>query len=134
MISGESIIKKDLLNKMASFDFRDIFSEVEYTYKLAKEGIAVNQPQDLSVYKSINKFEIRIPSLSKRLALFWANWLKPQKNIAREFLFSLTAPNFFVCILTYFLLLKHSYIFPFWIDYSTILITSIVLLLAFCMS
>ena len=128
------VIKKDLLNKIASFDFKDLISEVEYTYKLVKEGVVVYQPHDLNVYKSIEKFDFRIPSLSKRLSIFWSSWLKPQNIKAREFLFSLTAPNFLVCILAYLLLLKHSYIFPFWVDYSTILITFTILILAFCMS
>ena len=134
LCSDSFVIKKDLLNKIATFDFRDIISEVEYTYKLAKEGVIVYQPQDLCVYKSIEKFDFRIPSLSKRFSIFWSNWLKPQRNIAKEFLFSLTAPNLLCCVLGYFLLLKHSYIFPFWVDYSTILITFIILILAFCMS
>ncbi len=128
------IIKKDLLNKIATFDFRNIISEVEYTYKLIKENVKVFQPQDLCVYRSIENFDYRIPSLSKRLSIFWSNWMKPQPLQAREFLFSLVNPNLLVCILSYFLLLKHSYIFPFWVDYSTILITSIILILAFCMS
>lgn len=128
------IIKKDLLNKMASFDFKDIVSETEYTYNLAKMGIKVALIDDLNVYDSINKFDFRIPSLSKRLSLFWGNIVKPQKLLAREFLFSLAAPNWLVCFIIYFLLLKHAYIFPFWVNYSAILITSIILILAFCMS
>ena len=70
------VIKKDLLNKIASFDFRDIVSEVEYTYKLANEGRKVAVIQDLKVYESIEKFDFRIPSLSKRLEIFRANFFK----------------------------------------------------------
>jgi len=128
------VIKKDLLNKMATFDFKDINSEMEYTYKLSKENVRISLPQDLCVYKSIEKYDIRIPSLSKRFSYFWSNWLKPQPFQAREFLFSLITPSWLVCILGYFLLLKHSYQFPFWVNYSAILITSIILILAFCMS
>lgn len=128
------IIKKDLLNKIACFDFRDVFSETEYSYKLAKENINVAQIQDLRVFDSIEKFDYRIPSLSKRFNLFTSNILKPQNMLSREFLFSLIAPNWLVCLISYILVLKHAYIFPFWVSYSTILITSIVLLLAFCAS
>ena len=35
------IIKKDLLNKIASFDFRDLNAEMDYTLKLANEGIKI---------------------------------------------------------------------------------------------
>lgn len=128
------VIKKDLLNKMANFNFRDIFSEVEYTYKLAQENVKVALVEDLRVYDSIEKFDYRIPSLSKRWNFAWANIMKAHNWCAREFLLSMLAPNWLVCILGYLLLLKHSYIFPFWVGYSTILITAIVFTLAFCMS
>ena len=128
------VIKKELLNKMASFDFRDIMSEVDYTYKLAKEGVQVALVNDVRVYNSINTFVYRIPSLSKRLEFLRANFFKSQNFTSREFLSSLAAPNWLVCALIYFVLLKHAYVFPFWVGYSTILITAIVLVLALCMS
>lgn len=128
------VIKKDLLNKLAVYDFRDIISEVEYTYKLAKEGIKVAQIEDLKVYKSIDHFEFRIPSLSKRLNIFWTNLFKQQNWVSREFILSLANPNWLVCLLGYFLLLKHSYIFPFWVGYSTILISFVLLLVVLCIS
>ena len=128
------IIKKDLLNKIASFNFRDIVSEVEYTYKLANEGVKVALIQDLKVYDSIEKFDFRIPSLSKRLEILRTNFLNSENILAKEFLLSLALPNWLTCFIGYFLLLKHSYIFPFWVDYSTILITAILLLIALCLS
>ena len=72
------VINKNLLNKMASFDFRNIFSEVEYTYKLAKEDVSVAFVEDLRVYESIDNFDYRITSLSKRLVLFLNNFFKSQ--------------------------------------------------------
>ena len=128
------VIKKDLLNKIASFKFNDIMSEVEYSYKLATEGIRVALISDINVYTSIDKFDYRIPSLSKRLSFLWNNLIKSQNFIAREFLLSLAAPNWLACLLIYVLLLKQTYIFPFIVNYSTILITSILLILAFCLS
>lgn len=128
------VIRKDLLNKMANFDFRDIISEVEYTLKLAQNDIKVALINDLKVYESIDNFDYRIPSLSKRLSIAWTNLMKPQTFISREFLFSLIAPNWLVFVLTYFFLLKHTYIFPFLVGYSTILISSILLLIALCIS
>jgi len=128
------VIKKDLLNKMASFDFTDIFSEVEYTYKLAKEGYRVALVEDLRVYDSIEKFEIRIPSLSKRLSLFWNNLLQPQDIKAREFLFSLAYPNWFVAFFGYLFVLAHVCIFPLCVSYTTVLVTGLVMLMAFFIS
>lgn len=128
------VIKKELLNKIASFDFRDIVSEMDYTYKLAKEGSRVALIEGLNVYKSINNFDFRIPSLSKRLELFRVNFFNHQELIAKEFLLNMLSPNWLVCILGYYILLKHAYVFPFWVDYSNILITFIILLLALCLS
>ena len=128
------VIKKDLLYKMASFDFRDIISEVQYTLKLAKEGIKVALVDDIKVYRSIEKFDSRIPSLSQRLGIFWSSWLLPQNWTAREFVYSLAAPNWLVCILGYFILLRHSYTFPFYVSYSTLLITAIVLTIGLSIS
>jgi len=128
------VIKKDLLNKMASFNFRDIISEAEYSYKLAKEGYKVAFIDDLKVYTSIENFDYRIPSLSKRLNLLSSNITKPQNLYAREFLLSFASPNWLVFCLAYLIILKHAYFFPFIIDYSTLLISAIILIIAFCLS
>lgn len=128
------VIRKDLLNRIASFDFRDMISEVEYTLKLARENVKVAFVDDLNVYTCIDNFNFRIPSLSKRLNIFWNGITKSQSIMSREFLCSLAAPNWLVCLFAYFILLKHSYIFPFWVDFSTILISSIILLIAFLTS
>lgn len=129
------IIKKELLNRIASFDFRDIISEVNYTIQLAQEGKKVAFIDDLKVYKSIDNFDFRIPSLSRRLGVFQASFLKPQNFVSRELVFSLATPNLLTCFLIYAVLLTHSYKFPLLIgDYSSILITSIILAIAFCFS
>ena len=128
------VIKKNLLNKIGSFDFQDIISEVQYTLKLAKERISVAFVEDLKVYTCIENFDYRIPSLSKRMNIFWANITKTPNFTTQEFIFSLAAPNWLTCILIYFLILRHAYVFPFWVGYSTILITFILLTIAFCIS
>lgn len=128
------IIRKELLNKIATFDFRDLMSEVNYTLKLAHENVKVAYIEDLKVYTSIDNFDFRIPSLSKRLSLFWSNLMKPDTFVAREFLFSLAAPNWLVGFLAYVFLLRHSYVFPFLVSYSAILIACVILLIAFSLS
>lgn len=128
------VIRKDILNKIGCFDFQDKIAEVSYTLKLAKEGIKVAFVEDLKVYTGISNYDSRIPSLSKRFGIFWNNLLGARSFTEQEYLFSLIVPNWLCCVLGYFILLKHSYIFPFWVGYSTILITSVILLLAFCVS
>ena len=128
------VIKKELLNKIGSFEFKDIMEEVSYTLKLAKEDVQVAVVEELKVYTCIDNFDFRIPSLSKRLNMFWTNITKANSLIAREFLCSMTAPNWLVCLIGYYCVLKHAYIFPFWVGYSTILITSIILVIAVCLA
>ncbi|MBE7710982.1 MAG: hypothetical protein E7Z92_02450 [Cyanobacteria bacterium SIG31] len=128
------VIRKDLLNRIATFDFKDMISEVEYTLKLARENVKVAFVEDLNVYTCIDNFDFRIPSLSKRLEVCRSEIAKSQSILSKEFLCSLALPNWLVCVLSYYLLLKHSFYFPFWVDFSTILISSIVLLIAFLTS
>ena len=132
--SDAFVITKDLLNKIASFDFRDINSEMNYTFKLAKEEIKIPLVDDIRVYDSINKFNFRIPSLSQRFNLFRMNIFNVNNNISREFLISLIAPNWLMFAVSYFVLLKHAYRFPFWVSYSSLLITFLVLALSFFVS
>ncbi len=128
------VIKRNILYKMESFDFRNIISELQYTLKLAKDNIKVAFVDDLRVYTCIDKFDLRIPSLSQRLGIFWAQALLPQNWTVKELIFSMAAPNWFVCFLAYFIVLKHAYVFPFYIDYSAVLITAVVFMIACCIS
>ena len=125
------IIKKSLLNHIAIFDFRNIISELEYTIKLAKEGISVATIEDLRVYDSIDKFDFRIPSLSKRLGILFSNFAQPQTNISREMLLSQAAPNWLMFTIGFLFPLIHTHNFPAAISYSTVLLTFVIFLIAF---
>lgn len=128
------VIRKEILSKIASFDFQDKTAEVKYTVKLAREKVYTAFVDELKVYTDISNYDSRIPSLSKRLDVFRENFVHPGNFINQEYVYSLIAPNWLVCILCYALLLSHAYVFPFWVGYATILISFIVLALAFCVS
>lgn len=128
------IIKKSLLNKIESFEFQDKVAEIKYTIKLANEGVYVAFIDDLNVYTSIQNYDSRIPSLSKRINIFWNNVTHCPNFLTLEYVCSLVQPNWLVCLLAYTIILHHAYSFPFWTSYTTILITSILLTLAFCSS
>lgn len=126
------VIKKSLLNRIAVFDFRNILSELEYTLKLAKEEIQVAVIEDLKVYVSIEKFNFRIPSLSKRLGMFFAGVAaQNQSLISRELLLSQAAPNWLMYTIGFMIPLVHTHNFPAAISYSTVLITFVIFLIAF---
>ena len=128
------VIRRDILNKIGSFDFRNKTSEVNYSLKLANEGLQVAQVSDVKVFRNINKYDSRIPSLSKRIGIFWNNFSKCRTFIGFEYITSLLVPNWLACLLIYAMLLGHSYYFPFVVSFSTILISAIILILAFCVS
>ncbi len=135
------VIKRDLLNKIGSFDFRDKISEANYTLKLANENIAVGSINDIKLYREIENFDLRIPSLSKRISIFTQNWTKTKNLKSFEYIASLLIPNWLVCTLCYAFLLSHTYHFggikvlgfiP--VGYFTVLISALTLLLAFSAS
>ena len=135
------VIKKDLLNQIGSFDFKDKIAEVNYTLKLARENISVGSMNDVKVYRSTESIDLRIPSISKRIDIFGQNWAHPGNFLSFEYLFSLLVPNWLLCILIYSYLISHTYHFGgvnvfgiFNADFTIILISFIVLALAFCVS
>ncbi len=127
-------IKRITLNKIDSFDFNNKISETIYTLKLAKENIMTAYVDDLKVYKNIEKYDSRIPSLSKRIEIFWNNITNCKNFKSFEYTASLIAPNMLTCAILYGILLVHSYNFPFIVSFSTMFITFMLLALAFCIS
>lgn len=126
------VIRKSLLNRIAVFDFRNLMSEVEYTLRLAKEGVSVAVVDDMRVYESIDKFDYRVPSLRKRLGLLFSNLSKqPQTGISREFMLFLAAPNWLMFLIGFGIPLVHAHSFPSAIGYSTVLISFVIFLIAF---
>ncbi len=135
------VIERDLLNRIGSFDFRDKISEANYTLKLALEGVPVASVDEVKVYRAIENYDLRIPSLSKRINIFWHNWTKAKNIISFEYVSSLLIPNWLVCILCYAFLLSHTYHFGglkilglFTAGYYGILVMAVMLALAFSIS
>ena len=132
--SDNFVIKKDLLNKIGTFDFQDKISEVNYTLLLANEHVQVAFVDDLNVYTDIKNYDSRISSLSRRLNVFWNTVTQSSNFMSREYSCSLVQPNWLFCICAYLILINHAYKFPFWVSHVTVLISFIVLILAFCLS
>ena len=128
------VIKKDILHRIESFEFQDKAAEILYTIKLTNEGICPAYIDNLKVYTGISNYDSRIPSLSKRINIFRSNFTHSPNILTQEYVCSLIQPNWLACVLIYAILLSHSYTFPFWAGYTTILISSIILALAFCAS
>ena len=125
------VIKKDVLDKIEIFEFQDIIAEIKYTIKLALENIKVSFIDDLKVYTDISNFDSRKPSLSRKLGIFWNMITHSPNYLTFELVASLIQPNWLLLILVYILLLNQ---FSFWVSYTTILITFILFIIAFCIS
>lgn len=135
LINSDSfVIRKQVLDSIGTFDFKDKISEVKYTLELAKEGRKVAFLEDLPVYTAIENYDSRVPSLSQRFSIFWNNIMHPSNFVTKEYLCSLIQPNWLTCVIAYAILIAHSYTMPFWVSYQTILITSIIFILSFCIS
>lgn len=139
--SNTFIIKHDLFNKIGSFDFKDKTSEMNYTLKLAQEDISVASVEDVKIYREVEYYDSRIPSVTKRIGLFKDNWTRLNNITSFEYVYSLLAPNWLTCVFIYLFLLSHTYHFGavkvlglLNVGYYGILITAIILLLAFCAS
>lgn len=128
------IIKRELLTKIGSFDFQNRISEVNYTLKLAKEGVKTSIIDDLKIYTDITNYKSRTPSLSKRLGIFAGNITKCTNFMSFEYICSLASPNWLACLLIYMLLIWHTSFLPFMVSFNAIIISATVFILAFCIS
>lgn len=130
------IMRQDLMEKIGCIDFQNINSELKYSLLLSRIGCKCTFNPNVKTYANINEFDLRIPSLSARLTLFkncftqiWG------KNIVfNEHAWSLLTPNVLVLVLSYAYLLKHSFNYYFIVDFATVLISSLILILGFSIS
>ena len=80
---------------------------------LAGEGYQTAFVEDVKVYTDIANYDLRIPSLSKRIELLWTNFTKCRNFLSTEYLYSQIMPNWLTFALVYGLLLSHSYLSSF---------------------
>lgn len=134
--SGVFIIKKGIVDKIGSVDFKDINSELKYSMLLSKVKCPCTYNPNIQTYVDTANYEFRKPRLSSRLELFkncftqiWA------KNfIFAEHTLSLLNPNIWLVGLIYTVILKHSYRYYFFVDFRIVLLTFLMLIVGFVMS
>ncbi len=134
--SGLFIIKKEIVDKIGGIDFKNIDSELKYSLLLSKIGFRCAYNPNIQTFVNAEGYIFRRPRLSQRLKLF-VNCLKGifTKNfIFTEHVFSLIAPNFWVLVIAYLGLMKHSYRYYFFVDFKVVLFTFILLISGFAIS
>ncbi|MBE7708833.1 MAG: hypothetical protein E7Z93_00110 [Cyanobacteria bacterium SIG32] len=134
--SGLFIIKKEIVDSIGAVDFKDIDSELKYSLLLSKIGFKCTYNPNIQTVVSPDAYEFRRPRISQRITLF-ANCIKKiftPNFVFVEHAFSLIAPNFWLLVLIYLGLMKHSYKYYFFVDFKFVLLTFIILLVGFGIS
>ena len=134
--SGVFIIKKEIVDQIGAVDFKDINSELKYSLLLSKIGCRCTYNPNIQTFVNAEGYVFRRPRLSKRLHLF-AQCLKELRTtnfVFIEHVFSLINPNFWLVVLSYFVIMKHSFKYYFFVDFNVVLFTFILLILGFVIS
>lgn len=134
--SGVFIIKKDIVDKIGSVDFKDINKELKYSLLLSKVGCPCTYNPNIQTYVDTANYEFRKPRLSARLSLFKDCFTKiwSKNYVYAEHTLSLLNPNFWTVMIIYAVILKHSYRYYFFVDFKVVLLSFLILVAAFGIS
>lgn len=134
--SGVFIIKKEIVDRIGEVDFKSIDSELKYSLLLSKIGYKCTYNPNIQTFVNAEGYIFKRPRLSQRLKLF-KNCIRGifTKNfVFTEHVFSLIAPSFWVLVISYLGLMKHSYRYYFFVDFKVVLLTFILLIAGFGIS
>jgi hypothetical protein len=134
--SGVFIIKKDIVDKITTVDFKDINSELKYTLLLSKIGYPCYYNPNIQTFVDTVSYEFRKPKLSARLDLFKSCFTKiwSRNFVFAENTLSLLYPNCLLLLIIYFWLLKHSYNYWFMVDFKVVVFSFMLLIFGFGIS
>lgn len=130
------IMNSEILEKIGCVDFQDINTELKYSLLLSRIGFKCTFNPNIKTYINVDDFDLRIPSLSKRLALFKScfSQIWTKNLVFNEHVLSLLAPNACLLIVSYICLLKHSCNYYFMVDFSVVIVSFVALILGFSIS
>lgn len=134
--SGVFIIKRDIIKQIGEVDFKDINSELKYSLLLSKIKCKCTYNPNIQTIVDTANYMFRKPRLSKRLDLF-RNCL-PQifsnNFVFSEHVLSLIYPNIWLLLIIYAVVLKHSLYYHFMVEFKIVLLSFIMLIVAFGLS
>ena len=134
--SGVFIIKKSIVDEIGSVDFKDINTELKYSMLLSKIKCPCTYNPNIRTYVDTANYEFRKPRLSARLDLFkncfTQIWTK--NFVFAEHTLSLLNPNFWLVMIIYAIIMKHSHRYYFFVDFKIVLLTFLILVAAFGIS
>ncbi len=134
--SGLFVIKKAIVDQIGSVDFKNINSELKYSLLLTKTGYKCSYNPNIQTYVNSEEYIFRRPRISARLKLFvkCLKTLKTKNLVYIEHVFSLISPNFWLVLIAYLGLMKHSYKYYFFVDFKVVLFTFILWVAGFGIS
>ena len=134
--SGVFIVKKSVVDQLGAVDFSDINGELKYSLLLSKTGFKCSYNPNIQTFVNSEEFVFRRPRLSQRLRFFCKCFksLKTTNFVFIEHVFSLISPNFWLLLLAYLVLMKHSYKYYFFVDFKVVLFTFLLLIAGFGIS
>ena len=134
--SGVFIVRKSIVDQIGAVDFKDVNTELKYSLLLSKIGCRCAYNPNIQTFVSSEGYIFRRPRLSVRLKLFvqCLKELKTTNFVFIEHVLSLIAPNFWLLLIAYAGLMKHSYKYYFFVDFKFVLFSFILLLFGFIIS
>lgn len=134
--SGVFVIKKELVDKIGSVDFKDINSELKYSLLLSKVKCPCTYNPNIQTYVDTANYEFRKPRLSARLDLFKNCFTQIWKKnfVFAEHTFSLLNPNIWLVMIIYAVIMKHSYRYYFFVDFKFVFLSFLLLVGGFGIS
>jgi len=130
------VMRQGIIEKIGCIDFQNINTELKYSLLLSKIGFKCVFNTNIKTYIDVDDFNLKIPSLSGRLALFKScfSQIWTKNFVFNEHVLSLLAPNVWILLLAYTYLLKYSCNYYFLVDFTIVVISFVALILGFTIS
>lgn len=129
-------MRKTVLDEIGSLNFKNTNDELKYTIALSNIGVKTGFNSDLKIYVPIDKYDCKIPSLSKRCGLFFDNILKLKSDNLNfnELILSLIYPNCLTLALGYYFVFNFTFNYKSLLSYYVVGVGIAVFLISFCVS
>lgn len=129
-------IRKKVVDETGSINFSGADEELKYTLALSNIDVRVCFNSDLKIYLPAEDYNLKIPSLSKRINLFFDNILKiKNRNFTHnELICSLIYPNCLVLLLGYYFVFQYAFNVKSLLNYYVVSFGIIVYIISFCIS
>ena len=128
-------MRKTVVDEIGSVNFRSTNEELKFTLALSKMNVRCGYNSDLKVYIGLEDYNFKIPSLSKRIGLFFSNITHINKNFNyTELVASLIYPNCLTLALGYYLVFEFAFKFKCLLNYYVIGAGIALFIVSFCAS